>query len=125
MTDDDTTEMPLDDTQTRRAAALAFARSALIDSTNSPFTGSEVIPKRFGTSDLIDVAQWVLEGTDPLADYRAGLPTIITVPDDQVQAVSDLNSGTDHPGGLLIVPASAKRINFPLADAAGSEAGCS
>ena len=133
MIDDDTPDMPLDDTQTARAAALAFARSALGDSNSSPITSQEALPKRFGTQDLIDVAQWVLEGTDPLEGYRESHRTItvVRVPDDQVEAVSALNQvpSEDFPGGLLIVPesvssSSISRVRFPVADPAGSSAGC-
>jgi hypothetical protein len=71
MTDDTTEEQTeLTFEQRQRAEALAVARAVLVDSGRTIVTGSESLAKRFGTQDLIDVAQWVLDGTDPLAEYR-------------------------------------------------------
>lgn len=53
-----------------------------------------------------------LDGEDDTDDEPI-LPQMVVVPDDQVQAVADLNSGIDRPAGLLIIPASARRVNFP------------
>jgi hypothetical protein len=107
----DEIELPLDEAQQSRAAALAYARASLADQNGSVVTKSETLPKRFGTQDLIDVAQWILDGADPLAGYReeqSKRVVVIRVPDDQVEAVSALNQvpSEDFPGGLLIVPES-------------------
>lgn len=74
MTDDTTEEQSeLTLEQRQRAEALAVARAVLMDSSRTPLSGSESLPKRFGTQDLIDTAQWVLDGTDPLAEYQRRL----------------------------------------------------
>jgi hypothetical protein len=111
MTDDnDTAENPLDHTQMTRAAGLAIARQTVIDTGGGPFSSSESIPKRFGTQELIDLAAWGVDGTDPLAGYReesAKRIAVVRVPADAVEAVERLNPvpSEDFPGGLLIVPA--------------------
>ena len=112
MTDTDTTEVPLDEAQQARAAALAYARQVLADNSAAFVSRGDSLPKRFGTQDLIDVAQWILDGTDPLESYRdegaARTATVLVVPDDQVERIGSLNSPANFPNGLLLVPESAR-----------------
>lgn len=62
------TDAILNEEQTARAAALTFARAILAD--ESKVLGSNTsLPKRFGTTDLIDLAQWIIDERDPMATY--------------------------------------------------------
>lgn len=119
MTDDITTTLEgdslLSDEQRARGEALGFARMALADSHTSAFGSRDSIPKRFGSTDLMDMGQWVIDGTDPMVAYREATKpaTIIVVPDDQVERISELNRSNRHmPNGLLLLPESAVRIEF-------------
>jgi len=67
---DDSPSTALTDEQRARAEALAISRAALTDNGQAFVSHNAIMPKRFGTQDLIDVAQWILDGSDPLAAYR-------------------------------------------------------
>lgn len=104
---------PLTEEQTQRAAALGIARSALSDAGSSVVTSSNALAKRFGTQDLIDVAQWILDGKDPLAEYHASTPAVIAVRDDAVESARVIeNAG--H--GVIVTPLSLYDAPKPPGD---------
>lgn len=67
---DDAPQTALLSEQAARAEALATARAALADDSGTPLSHGNSLPKRFGVVDLIDVAEWVVSGKDPMQGYH-------------------------------------------------------
>lgn len=64
----ETTETTLDPEQDRRRLALAEARAILVTPGNTFTRGG--LPEGRSITDLTDLAQFILDGSDPLAPYQ-------------------------------------------------------
>jgi len=66
----DPVENPLSADQTRRAMALTIARTILInDETHTGAYNTTKIPKHVCASDLVELAEWIVNGADPTSGY--------------------------------------------------------
>jgi hypothetical protein len=79
----------LSDEQTARAEALVVARATLTIDHQTTVMGTVGIghktslPKRFSSQDVIDVAEYVVSGTDPMEAYLAREPRTAESDDEQ------------------------------------------